>query len=192
MQRTSGTVGCHDYYCCYCCCLLWAPSWAPCEEMARLCSPTFNGLQLLGSLWEEVFLCWLSCLHEWLREWKASRREPGAGVVIPWNEHKAWLCPSVFYLPVFANSAHSNLLKLGLHELLGRSMSHLGGLEARQCNYCVQSNCESVEQKCWHLCLQCWKAGGANWGRTKQAMIGRQKILGCMQAFTEINYFVLF
>lgn len=88
----------------------------------------------------EVFLCWFSCLHEWLREWKASRREPGAGVVIPWNEHKAWLCPSLFCLPVFANYAHSNLLSWAFKSCWARSMSHPGSLGAKQCSHCAQSS----------------------------------------------------
>lgn len=193
MQQTSGTVGCHDYYCCYCCCCYGLRPWAPCEsEMAELCSPTFNGLQLLGSLWERSSCAWLSCLHEWLREWKASGREPRADVVIPWNEHKAWLCPSVFYLPVFANSAHSNLLSWAFMSCWARSMSHLGGLEAG--NVATVCNHRIVIQwvKCWHYVYNVGRQAEQTGAAPSLVWSGDKKILGCMQAFTEINYFCCF
>lgn len=192
-SKTSGTVGCHDYYCCYCCCCYGLRPWAPCEEMARLCSPTFNGLQLLGSLWEKS-----SCAGSLVCMSGSENGKQVGGSL-----GQAWLFPEMSTKPGFAllSSTFQCLqILLTVTSLAGPSWAAgqgrwviwaawKPGNVATVCNHRIVIQwSKNVDIYVYNVGRQAEQTGAA----PSRPWSGDKKILGCMQAFTEINYFCLF
>lgn len=112
----------------------------------------------------------------------------GAGVVVPWSEHKAWLCLSVFSLLVFAASAHRHLLSWVLESCQAEWMRH-------------PENQGTIvqwwgEAECWHFHPSASRGRQSKPGPpasgTHRTQWRGKNILGSIQPFRNVNCFVWF